>query len=161
MWPPIGPTGATRYDGRVTNDQLEPGDRRTRLDRPPGERYGSSEPEAAADPTILDRLAWPVAVILGTAVAFTILGGILAITAGLIVIAAFAGWLMGKLVSPPPRAAVLGLVAVAAGFLGIWAFGRLEGGVLDPITYLDEVEGWIVVVACLLAGGGLAAASSR
>ena len=145
----------------MTDDQLEPGDRRPLLDRPPGERYGASEPEVAADPALVDRIAWPVAVILGTTILFTILGGILAITAGLIIVAAFAGWLLGKLVSPPPRAAVLGLVAVVAGFLGIWAFGRLEGGVLDPITYLDEVEGWIVVVACLLAGGGLAAASSR
>ena len=47
------------------------------------------------------------------------------------------------------------------GLLGIWLFGRIEGGVLDPITYLAEVEGPVVVVLCLLAGGGLAAAASR
>ncbi len=92
---------------------------------------------------------------------FTILGAILAITAGLIVIAGFAGWLLGKLVSPPLQAAALGLLAVLLGFLAIWAFGRLEGGVLDPIEYLAEVEGWIVVGLSLLAGGGLAAAASR
>jgi hypothetical protein len=145
----------------VTNDPVEPGDRRPLLDRPPGERYGSSGPRPEPDATVLDRIAWPLAVIVGTALLFTILGAILAVTAGLIVIAGFAGWLLGKLVSPPPRATALGLVAVLLGFLAIWAFGRLEGGVLDPIEYLAEVEGWIVVGLSLLAGGGLAAAASR
>ena len=82
-------------------------------------------------------------------------------TAGLIVVAAFGGWLTGKVVSPPPVAAVVGVVAIVLGFLGIWLFGRLEGGVLDPIEYLAEVEGPVLVALCLLAGGGLAAASSR
>ncbi len=145
----------------MTNDPVEPGDRRPLLDRPPGERYGSSAPRPEPDATVLDRIAWPLAVIVGTAVLFTILGAILAITAGLIVIAGFAGWLLGKLVSPPLQAAALGLLAVLLGFLAIWAFGRLEGGVLDPIEYLAEVEGWIVVGLSLLAGGGLAAAASR
>jgi hypothetical protein len=144
----------------MTSDP-EPGDRRPLLDRAPGERYGSSEPEPEPAVTIVDRIAWPLAVVLGTVVAFTALGAILAVTAGLIVVAAFAGWLIGKLVSPPPRAAVVALGAVVLGFLGIWLFGRFEGGVLDPIEYLAEVEGWFVVIACLIGGGGLAAASSR
>jgi len=73
----------------------------------------------------------------------------------------FLGWLTGRLVSPPSRAAIVGLAAVAIGLLAIWLFGRYEGGVLDPIAYLAEVEGPIVVVLSLLAGGGLAAAASR
>jgi hypothetical protein len=142
-----------------------PGDspRRPQLERPPGERYRRSELAAGVDGSA-GRLAtvWPpLAVILGGAVAYTLLGGVMAVTAGLIVVALFVGWLIGKLVSRPPRAAVVGLVAVVAGLLGIWLFGRLEGGVLDPITYLDDVQGWPLVALQLLAGGGMAAASSR
>ena len=145
----------------MTSSPSEPGDRRPRLDRPPGERYLPAEPDDDAAATRLDRIAWPGAVVLGTALAFTILGGLLAVTAGLLIVATFAGWLIGRLVSPPPRAAVVGLVAVVLGFLGIWLFGRVEGGVLDPIEYLAEVEGWVLVGLCLLAGGGVAAAASR
>jgi hypothetical protein len=138
----------------------EPGERRQRLDRPPGERYATAA--ADADAGAGADLRWaPVAVVLGGAILYTILGGILTITAGLVVLAAFIGWLIGKLVSPPVRAALVGLVAVVAGLLGIWLFGRIEGGVLDPIAYLDEVQGWPLVVGQLLAGAGLAAAASR
>lgn len=154
---------ASRYDGPVTNDAPEPGDRRPTLDRPPGERYAKRATAVAADADVeaLDRIAWPVAVGLGTVIAFTILGGLLTVTAGLIVVAGFAGWLLGKLVSPPPRAALVAVVAIVLGFLGIWLYGRFEGGVLAPLDYLAEVEGPIVVVLTLLAGGGMAAAASR
>jgi hypothetical protein len=138
----------------------EPGERRQRLDRPPGERYATAA--ADADAGAGADLRWaPVAVVLVGAILYTILGGILTITAGLVVLAAFIGWLIGKLISPPVRAALVGLVAVVAGLLGIWLFGRIEGGVLDPIAYLDEVQGWPLVVGQLLAGAGLAAAASR
>lgn len=145
----------------MTSSPSQPGDRRPSLERPPGERYRPAEP--ADDPGMarLDRVAWPIAVLLGTVIVFTILGGVMTLTAGLIVVAVFAGWLIGKLVSPPPLAAAVGVVAVILGFLGIWAFGRIEGGVLDPVEYLAEVEGWVLVGLCLLAGGGLAAAASR
>ena len=138
-----------------------PGERRPLLDRPPGERYELAAPDDDDRVAALDRLGWPLVVVIGTVVAFTFLGGLLTVTAGLFVIAVFSGWLIGKLVSPPPRAAIVAIVAIALGFLGIWAYGRLEGGVLDPIAYLDEVEGWVLVVLCLLGGGGLAAAASR
>jgi hypothetical protein len=46
------------------------------------------------------------------------------------------------------------------GLLGIWLFGRWEGGVLDPLEYLAEVQGFVVPLE-LLAAGGLAAAASR
>jgi len=52
------------------------------------------------------------------------------------------------------------LVVVSEGQT-IPADGRIEGGVLDPITYLVEVEGPLEVALCLLAAGGLAGASSR
>jgi hypothetical protein len=136
----------------------EPGEPRPKLDRPPGERYAPSTPASDADPD----LRWaPIAVVVGGALLYTILGGILTITAGLLVVAVLIGWLIGKLVSPPPRAAIVGLLAVVAGLLGIWAFGRIEGGVLDPIAYLDEVQGWPLVLGQLVAGAGMAAAASR
>ena len=130
-----------------------PGDRRPRLDRPPGDRY--APPPAAAStaiPAASTRSSSPLALVLGGSIAFVILGGILAVTAGLVVVAAFLGWLTGRLVSPPPRAAAVGLAAVVVGLLGIWLFGRIEGGVLDPIAYLHEVEGPVIVVLSLLAG---------
>jgi hypothetical protein len=64
-------------------------------------------------------------------------------------------------VSPPWRAGLIGLAAVLLGLAGIWLFGRIEGGVLDPIAYFSEVQGWPLVVLELAAGGGLAAAASR
>jgi hypothetical protein len=140
----------------------EPGDRRPGLERPPGERYAAAEQRAAAAESGIPGGWWTVvAVIVGGALVYTILGGILDITAGLIAAAGLLGWLIGKLVPGPPRAAGLAIVAVLLGLLGIWAFGRVEGGVLDPIAYFDAVQGWPLVLLQLLAGGGLAAASSR
>jgi hypothetical protein len=131
------------------------------LERPPSERYQPPASSADADARRLDAILVPLALVLGGAIGFVVLGGILTVTAGLVILAAFLGWLTGRLVGPPARAAVVGLAVVVAGLLGIWLFGRLEGGVLDPIAYLDEVEGPLVVILSLLAGGGLAAAASR
>jgi hypothetical protein len=145
----------------VTTPAGEPGERRPLLDRPPGDRYVAGASEAVRHPGRLDAVLVPVALVVGTAVGFVILGGILGVTAGLVIPSAFLGWLTGRLVSPPSRAAIVGLAAIAIGLLGIWLFGRYEGGVMDPIAYLGEVEGPIVVVLSLLAGGALAAAASR
>jgi hypothetical protein len=145
----------------VTTPTREPGDRRPLLDRPPSDRYATGPAATDAPAGRLDALLVPLGLVLGTGIAFVVLGGILLVTAGLVLVAAFAGWLTGRLVSPPARAAVVGLAAVIVGLLGIWLFGRMEGGVLDPIDYLAEVEGPIVVVLSLLAGTGLAAAASR
>ena len=145
----------------MTTPANEPGDRRPLLDRPPSDRYVARAPAADAKATRLNAILVPVALVLGTAVAFVVLGGIVTVTAGLVLVAAFLGWLTGRLVSPPGLAAIIAVVAVIAGFLAIWLFGRLEGGVLDPIAYLFEVEGPVVVVLSLLFGAGLAAAASR
>jgi hypothetical protein len=118
-------------------------------------------PAADAGPGRLDRILIPVGIVIGTSVGFVVLGGIVTVTAGLVILAAFLGWLTGRLVSPPRLAAVVALVAVIAGFLAIWLYGRMEGGVLDPLDYLVEVEGPVVVILSLLFGGGLAAAASR
>lgn len=153
------PGGTRRYDARVTMPTPQPGERRPLLDRAPSERYPAQAPPPAADP--LAGVLVSVAIVLGGAVAFVVLGGILAVTAGLVVLAAVLGWLIGTFVSPPIRAGLVGLGAVALGLLGIWLFGRLEGGVMDPVAYFLAVQGGPLVVLELLAGGGLAAAASR
>jgi hypothetical protein len=145
----------------VTTPAGEPGERRPLLDRPPGDRYVARASAANGDARRLNAILVPLALVLGSAVGFVILGGILGVTAGLVIPSAVLGWLTGRLISPPGRAAVVGLAAIAFGLLAIWLFGRSEGGVMDPIAYLAEVEGPIVVVLSLVAGGGLAAAASR
>ena len=139
----------------------QPGEQRPLLDRAPSERYGPPPSVTPPGPPGAETILVPVALIVGGGIAFVVLGGILLVTAGLVVAAAFLGWITGRLVSPPLVAAAVGVAAVVVGLLGIWAFGRWEGGVLDPITDLNEVEGPVVVIGCLLAGGGLAAAASR
>jgi hypothetical protein len=146
----------------VTTPANEPGERPPRLDRPPSDRYRSSAP--VVDPgasAAVDAIAVPLGLIVGGGIAFVVLGGILLVTAGLVVVSAFFGWLTGRLVSPPLRATAVGLAVVAVGLLGVWLFGRVEGGVMDPVPYLLEVEGAVVVILCFLTGGGLAAAASR
>jgi hypothetical protein len=101
-----------------------------------------------------------LAVAIGGVVAFVVLGGVLAVTAGLIVVAGLIGWLTGLVVRPPIRAAVVAVGVVVAGLLAVWLFGRWEGGVLDPIEYFAEVQGLLVPFE-LLAAGALAAAASR
>ena len=130
------------------------------LDRPPGDRYlpagrGPTRPDGP-----LGETRAPLAVAAGGVVAFVILGGILAVTAGLIVLAGLIGWLIGLLVRPPARAALVAVVTAVAGLIGIWLFGRWEGGVLNPIDYFADVQG-IIVPLELLAAGGMAAAASR
>ena len=140
----------------------EPGDRRPTLDRPPGDRYLRPTPPGTDGAGDERAIVWPpVAVVVAVALAYTVLGGLLDITAGLVVVAAFAGWLLGRLVARPPRAAAVAIVTIVGGLAGIWLFGRVEGGVLDPIAYFDAVQGWPLVAIQLVAAGGLAAASSR
>lgn len=138
----------------------EPGEPRRLLDRPPGERYPGPAP-AEPDGTGADRILIPLAIVLGGALGWVVLGGLLVVTGGLLILAAFVGWLIGKVVSPPGLAGLVGLAAVGLGLLGIWAFGRIEGGVLDPIAYFGEVHGPILVILQFVLGGGLAAAASR
>jgi hypothetical protein len=138
----------------------EPGERRPKLDRPPGDRYLPSAAGRARAGGLRAQAGAPLAVAAGGVLAFVILGGILAITAGLIVLAGLIGWLVGLVVRPPLRAAAVAVVVVLAGLLGIWLFGRWEGGVLAPIEYFAEVQGFLVPLE-ILAAGGLAAAASR
>ena len=98
------------------------------------------------------------------AVAIVILGGILTVTAGLIIVAAAIGWGVGAGLRfgaghhlPPRRrvvvAAVLAVVSIGLGQAGLWEYGRREGGVLAPLDYLAEVYGPLVPLQLLAAAG--------
>lgn len=143
-----------------------PGERR--LDRPPSERYGEAAP-ASAPPTgaaqARPRMLAGLVALVG-AVAIALGGGLLAVTAGLLVIAALTGWgiaiasgraatsaVPGGRMRRRAVAAALACVSVGAGQLGLWLIARQEGGTLGLIDYLTEVFGILVPLQLVLAAG--------
>jgi hypothetical protein len=165
-----------------------------RLARPPSERYGrrtgAGEPNNAGPVSgapgagqAIAALRPAIGALIVTIAALVVVGGVLAEQRGLLVIAGIAGAAIGLLaagaaVSPdglaPPalargrvvRAAVaLALLAIAGGAAGTWAYGRLEGGVLDPFTYLWSVFGPLIpaeaAIAALAAAWGAGAGPVR
>jgi hypothetical protein len=95
-----------------------------------------------------------VAAVIG-AVATTILGGVLAVSAGLLVVAVATGWAVavglrtggGQRLSTDRRVRLaLGLatLSVAMGQAGLWLYALTEGGVLWPLDYLAQTFGPIV-----------------
>jgi hypothetical protein len=111
-----------------------------------------------------------------TAGVLILVGGILEEQRGLLAIAALGGAVIGLLaagaaaspdgVTPPllPRRVVtrlavgLALATIAAAGLGIWVHARLEGGVMDPLSYLWATLGLYVpaqaVIAAIAAAWG-------
>jgi hypothetical protein len=101
-----------------------------------------------------------VAVGLAGAIAMILLGGPLSITTGLIGAAGAIGWFVGAVMRPGKGLAVaVALGSVALGLAGIWIYAGFEGGVLGPLDYLAEVQGFLVPIE-LIAAGALAAAAS-
>ena len=165
-------TTGGHYDEAVTDQPPEdpragpppiPGERR--LAHPPSDRYRVAEPQAA-EPEPIGSVARGVtfAVALGAIGALTIilLGGVLAISAGLIVAAAATGWALGlglrtgargalTQVSRRRLALVLAIVSIGFGQVGLWLYARTEGGVLGPLDYLGETFGVLVPVELLAA----------
>lgn len=140
----------------------EPGDRPprqpTRLDRAPSERY-AREPVAEANGRSRTLRALGVAVAGAAAIAF--LGGPLSMTGGLLAVSVVVGIVIGSTLRPRTAAAVgLAVGSVVVGLLGVWLFSRVEGGVLDPLAYLADVEGPLAPLQLLLAAG-TAAVTSR
>jgi hypothetical protein len=164
-----------RYDDAVTDPSAAapgsappktPGERR--LARPPSDRYRSIEP-VPADPERTVSAARGAMLAVGAAiagaVAITILGGMLAVSAGLLVVAGATGWAValglrvgGGASLPASRRArlalALALLAVVLGQVGLWLYARTEGGVLGPLDYLGETFGPLVPLE--LAAAGLA-----
>ena len=98
-------------------------------------------------------LAAAVAVVGAAAIVY--LGGVLAISAGLIPVAGGLGWAIGAALrwgagehlskrSRVGAAIGLAIAAIALAQLGLWQFARSEGGVLPPLDYLLEVFGPLV-----------------
>ena len=140
-----------------------PGERR--LDRPPSERY-LIEPEAPTPLTgsTMRALGAGLAAALGWSLATILFGGVLAVSLGLLVLAAAFGrlialavaWGGGSGLAAGPRLAIA-LATVVDGFLvgqfGVWAYGRLEGGVLAPVEYVMTTFGIVVPLQLLVALG--------
>jgi len=156
---------------------VAPGAGRPRPDTAPGAS------DARVSLGTLGALAPAVAAGIVTVAALVVVGGVLAEQRGLLAIAGTGGAAIGLLgaraaVSPdgvrPPalsrgrvvRVAVgLALLAIAVAAIGTWAYGRLEGGVLDPLTYLWSVYGLLIpaeaAIAAVAAAWGAGAGPIR
>ncbi len=159
-----------------TKREPEPGERR--LAHPPSDRYRAAEAQAAAaaapepDPSASVARGLSLAIVAGIVGAGAILyiGGVATITTGLLAVAGLTGLAIaaalvlgaGEHLARRPRVLIaigLSLAAVALGQLGLWQYGRSEGGVLPLLDYLAEVFGLLVpaefiaaaVVAALVA----------
>ena len=136
-----------------------PGERR--LAYPPSDRYRAAEAVTAAedpdeeDPnaSVARGVALATAVGVAGAVAIVVLGGVLTLTEVLLIVAGFTGlgvglalrWGAGEHLAGRRRLAIalaLSLGAVALGQLGLWQYGRVEGGVLGPLDYLVNIAGF-------------------
>ncbi len=165
----------------------DPGDRRPartprqRLDRPPGERYASragaqaaldrgsnGEAEAgsdrgkggrAASSRRASAISLGVVISLAGALMLVVLGGLLALSAGLLVVAAVMGWAIGRVLATAPRSpgarrAIAGVLAadgVLLAQIGLWLVARGEGGVLGLVDYLVQTWGVLVPFQLLAA----------
>jgi hypothetical protein len=140
--PPTAPTRDAGGD-RAPN-------RAARLDRAPSDRYGPERVAAPVGPA--QRAVRAIGVAIAGAAVIAFLGGPLSVTAGLLAVAVVVGLVVGSLVRPATLAAVgLALGSVVLGLLGVWLFSRTEGGVLDPITYLADVQGPLAPIQLILA----------
>jgi hypothetical protein len=118
------------------------------------------EPEPIG--SVVHGVAIAVALAAVGALAIIVLGGVLAISAGLIVTAAASGWAVGLGLRTGARATLtrtnrsrlalaLAIGSVAVGQLGLWLYARTEGGVLGPLEYLGETFGLLVPLEVLAA----------
>ena len=133
----------------------DPGPGGRRLERPPSERYRPTDrpvPVEGGKPRSRALLLASLAtLVLGAAITAA---GILEITAGLIAVAAIGGWAVAWALRPGGlsvrdrlgMAVALAVVGVVLGQVGLWIYGRIEGGVLGPLDFLAEVYGPLVVL---------------
>ena len=140
-----------------------PGERR--LDRPPSDRYAHPEPEIDASATRAGSgggaLAVAAAVGAVGALATIALGGVLGLSAGLLVVAGATGWGIGaawvaagrdaiRAGRRPWLAAAVAIGSFVAGQLGLWLNARSEGGVLSVPDYLGQTFGLLVPAQAIL-----------
>ncbi len=158
----------------VPDPDAPAGGERRRLDRAPGDRYAGAragpDTTAGTDGDPVARRGVARAVVVGVlvvdagAVLFFVLG-LLDLGIGLVVVAAFVGWVTalalvwsGRDGIPVARArmaiaAFLGGWAVVAGILLDWVFALLQGGVLGPLDYVAERYGLVALLSVIVAAG--------
>lgn len=101
-------------------------------------------------------------VVIGGAIAITVLGGVVTLTTGLVILAAGIGWSTaralgigaGATLAPTPRtviAVVMALGCVSLGQLGLWIYAGVQGGVLPLVDYLDQAFGFVVPAQIAIA----------
>jgi hypothetical protein len=140
--------------------------RPSRLDRPPGERYGGpgihpDEPASDGERGTPRSLAVASVIGLAGSALIVILGGVLALSAGLVVVAGVIGWLIGTTLaggSIGPRRAIaiaLAVESVLVGQVGLWLFAMSEGGALGLVDYLGQT--WGIVIIAEVAAAAIAA----
>jgi hypothetical protein len=97
-------------------------------------------------------IAWAAVVAIIGSAAITVLGGPLAVSLGLLVVALLIGRFVGLALQARVVAAVtIALLGILVGQLGIWLFARSEGGVLGLVDYLGQTFGWVVPAQFLVA----------
>ena len=155
----------------VMTSPSEPADHegRPRLARPPSDRYRGEAAEEVAEDAPTDEGASPargiaygvVAAIIG-ALVILFLGGVMTLSAGLLVVAAVVGRAVGQAtvvgsgttIEPRRRRWVSVSLAVGGVILGqvaIWLYARTEGGVLTLPDYLGQTFGILVPAELVLA----------
>jgi hypothetical protein len=148
-------------------DQPSPSGRQ--LDRAPGERYRGGRPPGASRPAPAspadDTKATTVAILAALVVAavgallFAVISQV-DLGFGLVAIAMFIGWTVAlalvwngaAIPRRPVVAAVIGGGAIVGALLLAWAWGRLEGGVLGPLDYVNERFGPVAYLEVAAAG---------
>jgi hypothetical protein len=101
---------------------------------------------------------------LAGSVVMVVLGGVFALSAGLLVISGLIGWAIGQVVSgaaspaSTPRfrttvAVTLAFDAVALAQVGLWLHARTQGGALGLLDYLAQTRGLLVPIELLIAMG--------
>jgi hypothetical protein len=103
-----------------------------------------------------------VLVALGGAALIVVLGGLLSVSAGLLVVAGAIGWLAGRAMSTVATlggrgrrtvAVLLAISSIAAGQVGLWLHSLTQGGALGLADYLAQTWGALVVIETVVAAG--------
>jgi hypothetical protein len=152
----------------MTDAQRPPDPGERRLDRPPSDRYARPEPEIGTSPAPVGSHWRALSVSAGVgavgALATILLGGVLGLSAGLLVVAGATGWGIGAAWVAAGRDAVqasrrlwltaaVAIGSFVAGQLGLWLNARAEGGVLTLPDYLGQTFGLLVPLQAVLVIG--------
>lgn len=152
--------------GSAPNPNPNPGERR--LDRPPSDRYLDPAPVGEA-PTVTGgsrarAIAFGLLAGLAGSAATVALGGVLGVSAGLLVVAGASGWAIAAAMRFGGGASIgkgtlarlavaIAVCALAVGQVGLWLYARSEGGVLALPDYLAQTFGLLVPVQAALMIG--------